>query len=94
MFHEVKIRKLPYTLADVTKVCRSFESRCELKSKFYKPTPGKPIRATQPFDRLSVDFKGLLPKLKASENTFILTIVDEYSRFVWAFPLMTLLQLR
>ena len=86
LFHQVKIRNLPYTLADVTKVCRSCESCCELKPNFYKPTPGKLIRATQPFERFSVDFKGPLPKSKVSENKYMLTIVDEYSRFVWEFP--------
>ena len=44
------------------------------------------VRATQPFERISLDFKGPLPRSKSSNNKFILTIVDEYSRFVWAFP--------
>ena len=84
--HQVKIRNLPYTLADVTKICQSCPSCCELKPNFYKPTPGKLIRATQPFERLSVDFKGPLPKSRISANRYILTIVDEYSRFTWAYP--------
>ena len=66
LFNQVKIRNLPYTLADVTKVCRSCESCCVLKLKFYKPTPGRLIRATQPFERLYVGFEGPLPKSKAS----------------------------
>ena len=86
LFHQVKIRNLPYTLTDVTIVCRSCESCCLLKPKFYKPTPDSLIHTTQPFERLSVDFKGPLPKSIASENKFMLTIVDVYSRVVWAFP--------
>ena len=86
LYHQVKVRNLPYTLADVSKVCKSCSSCCELKPNFYKPTPGKPVRATQPFERLSVDFKGPLPKSRISENRYILTIVDEYSRFTWAYP--------
>ena len=36
--------------------------------------------------KISVDFIGPLPKSKSSNNKFILTIIDEYSRFVLAFP--------
>ena len=86
LFHQVKIRNLRYSLADVTKVCKSCGSCSELKPRFYRPTPGQLVKATQPFERISVDFKGPLPRSKSSNNKFILTIVDEYSRFVWAFP--------
>ena len=78
LFHKVKIRNLPYSLADATKVCKSCS---ELKPKFYKPTPGKLIRATQPFERIAVDFKCPLPRSKTSKNRIISTIVDEFSRF-------------
>ena len=85
LFHQVKIRNLPFSLADVTKICKSCQLGCELKPKFCKSTPGKLIRATQPFERIAVDFKGPLPSSKTSKKRFILTIVDEFSRFVWAF---------
>ena len=85
LFHQVKIRNLPYSLADVTKICKSCLSCSELKPKFYRPSPGKLIHATQPFERIAVDFKGPLPKSKTSKNRYILTIVDEFSRFPWAF---------
>ena len=86
LFHQVKIRNLPYSLADASKVCKSCLSCSELKPKFYKLTPGKWIRATQPFERIAVDFKGPLHKSKTSKNRFILTIVDGFSRFPWTFP--------
>lgn len=35
-------------------------------------------------ERLSIDFKGPLPT--ASRNPYLLTAVDEYSRFPFAFP--------
>ena len=35
-------------------------------------------------ERWSIDFKG--PLRSASQNTYMLTIVDEYSRFPFAFP--------
>ena len=68
LFHQVKIRNLPYSLADVTKVCNSCLSCSELKPKFYNPTPGKLIRETHPFERMAVDFKGPEPKSKTSKN--------------------------
>ena len=40
LFHQVKIRNLPYTLKDVESVCKSCDSCSELKPRFYKPTPG------------------------------------------------------
>ena len=42
------------------------------------------MKATQIFERLNVDFKGPLPSV--SNNRYILTIIDEYSRFPFAFP--------
>ena len=42
------------------------------------------IKATQPFERLSIDFKGPLPS--STTNKYILTVVDEFSRFPFAFP--------
>ena len=80
------LRSLQYSLADVIKVCKSCGLCSEVKPKFYMPTPGQLVKATQPFERIAVDFKGPLPRSKSSNNRFILTIVDEYSRFVWAFP--------
>ena len=38
----------------------------------------------QPVERLSLDFKGPLPSL--TKNHYTLTVVDEYSRFPFAFP--------
>ena len=42
------------------------------------------IKATQPYERLNLDFKGPLPS--ASPHRYLLDIVDEYSRFPFAFP--------
>ena len=86
MNHQVKLRNLPYSLKDVEVVCKSCPTCCELKPRFFKPSPGKIIRATQPFERLLVDFKSPLPTANNSGNTFILTVIDEFSRFPFVFP--------
>jgi len=52
--------------------------------RFHKP-PGVPlVKATQPFERLSLDVKGALPT--SSKNKHILMLMDEFSRFPFAFP--------
>ncbi len=86
MYHQVKIRNLPYSLKDVNEICKSCSTCCELKPQFFKPNQGTLIKATQPFERISVDFKGPLPRSKDSPNRFILTIIDEFSRFPFAIP--------
>ena len=55
-----------------------------IKPWFYKPNNPPLIKATQPFERLSIDFKGPLPSV--TNNKYILTIVDEFSRFPFAYP--------
>ncbi|CAB4035659.1 retrovirus-related Pol poly from transposon [Paramuricea clavata] len=85
MLHFVKSKNLPYSTEEVKKVCSACRSCAELKPQFYRPQqPGNLIKATQPMERLSIDFKGPLPT--ATRNAYILTVVDEYSRFPFAFP--------
>ena len=46
LFNQVKMRNLPYLLADVTMACKSRGSCSELKPKLYKPTSRQFVRAT------------------------------------------------
>jgi len=56
----------------------------DVKPPFHKP-PGIPlIKATQPLERLSLDFKG--PLSSSSKNKYILVVIDEFPRFPFAFP--------
>ena len=85
MLHFVKSKNLPYSIEEVKKVCSTCRGCAELKPKFYRPQqPGNLIKATQPMERLIIDFKGPLPT--TSRNAYLLTVVDEYSRFPFAFP--------
>lgn len=54
------------------------------EANFLKSFSGQLVKATQPFERLSIDFKGPLPS--NTRNKYLLTIIDEYSRFPFAFP--------
>ena len=51
----------------------------------YHRSQGTLIRATAPFQRISIDFKGPLPPSK-NGNRYLLTMIDEYSRFPFAYP--------
>ncbi|GFV33825.1 hypothetical protein TNCV_1069321 [Trichonephila clavipes] len=68
---------------DIKKVTNSCLICNELKPRFVKNV-GTLVKATAPFERLNLDFKGPLPSV--SRNHYILTIVDEFSRFPFAIP--------
>ena len=84
MLHFVKCRNLPFSTSDVKRTCNSCELCAEMKPRFFKKPPGKLIRATQPWERISIDFKG--PLESSTPNKYLLNIVDEYSRFPFSFP--------
>ena len=66
------------------RLCASCKLCSELKPQFYRAETGTLIKATQPMERLSIDFKG--PLKSTSRNTYMLTVIDEYPRFSFAFP--------
>jgi len=84
MTHVVRTRNLPYSSDDVKKLIKSCRICAEHKPQFFRPKTGTLIKATQPFERLNIDFKGPLPSKNG--NSYILTVIDEYSRFPFAFP--------
>lgn len=81
--HWIKMKNLPYSLEDIKKVTSACRICAELKPRFNKQE-GHLIKATRPFERLNVDFKGPLPS--NSRNRYLLIVVDEFSRFPFAFP--------
>ncbi|XP_046841983.1 uncharacterized protein LOC124436099 [Xenia sp. Carnegie-2017] len=87
LLHFIRSKNLPYSTEEVKRVCSSCRVCAELKPQFYKQQQGVLIKATRPMERLSVDFKGPLPT--TSNNPYMLTVVDEYSRFPFALPAQT-----
>ena len=63
---------------------KSCQACAECKPQYFRSTPINLIKATQPYERLNIDFIGPLPT--SNQNKYILTICDEYSRFPFAFP--------
>jgi transposase InsO family protein len=83
LLHFIRAKNLPYSLSDVKAVVQQCRPCAELKPRFYEPTNNPLIKATHPFERLSIDFKGPVPS--KSRNRYILTIIDEYTRFPFAY---------
>ena len=84
MSHFVKSRNLPFSIEEIKRMTESCRDCRECKPQYYRPAQSHLIKATQPFERLNVDFKGPLPS--TDKKRYILTIIDEYSRFPFAFP--------
>ena len=55
----------------------------KINPRFLKPFYMSLVKATQPMERLSINFKGSLPS--QTKNKYILTVDDEYSRYPFAF---------
>lgn len=82
LWHFVKARNLPYALDDVRKLVDNCHVCARFKPKFAK-TSNTLVKATRPFEKLSLDFKGPLPSV--SKNKYLFVVIDEYSRFPFAF---------
>ena len=79
--HFIRTKNLPYSTEDVKKVCSNCRVGAELKSRFYKKPSETLIKSTRPWERISVDFKGPVE----GKNRYILFVVDEFSRYPFAF---------
>ena len=84
LHHYVRGKNLPFSLSDVKQVISDCSTCRRLKPQFLRSSDGTLVQAIKPFDRLSIDFKGPLPS--SSKNRFLLIMVDEYSRFPFAYP--------
>ena len=82
LWYAVRVRNLPFSLDDVRSIVRRCSTCAEIKSQFIKSV-GCLVKSTRPFERLSIDFKGPVPS--STKNKYILNIIDEYSRFPFAF---------
>ena len=83
MYHYIRQGNLPYLLDDVKKMTSACAIRCEINPKFFKPPIVNLIKSSQPFERLSMDFKGLLRS--KTKNHYIFTVVDEFLQFPFVF---------
>ena len=85
LMHYVRCKNLPFSMEDVKRVIEGCRTCAVVKPRYYRPEKTPLVRAMRPMDRLSIDFKGPLPTSHKG-NQYLLIAVDEFSRFVFAFP--------
>ena len=86
LYEYVQRYKLPFSVQEVRKTVTDCQTCALWKPKFYQPPKQQLIQSTRPWERLSIDIVG--PKeISQSGNQYLLTVIDEYSRFPFAFPL-------
>ena len=54
-------QNLPYSKDEVKRVTSQCQTCAETKPRYHKPEEVPLIKATQPFERINIDFKGPLP---------------------------------
>ena len=70
-------------MEDVKRTCSECKTCAEIKPRYYLPNRSNHlIKATRPWERISIDFKGPV----AGRRKYLLVIVDEYTRFPFAYP--------
>ena len=73
MVHWVRSKNLPYSVDDVKGMTAACPTCAEIKPRYIQ-FQGHLIKATAPFERLNIDFKG--PISSNTRNRYILTIID------------------
>ena len=78
------MKNLLYSIDDNKRVVCNCKICRECKPKFLKPSISHLVQATQPFERLSLDFEGTLSA--NNKNRYFSCAIDEFSRFPFVFP--------
>ena len=78
----VRSKNLPFSGENMKRVCSACSVCAEIKPQFHHLNPGTLIKSTQPFEPLSIDFKGTLPSMFSK----YLFAFDEFSRFPFCYP--------
>lgn len=86
----IRVNRLPFSLDDVKTTVADCQTCRECKPKFFKPPVTALIKATKPMERLNMDIVGPKTPANGSGNTYLLTVVDEFSRFPFAFALRSI----
>ena len=82
----VQRHKAPMCLGDAKRVPENCETSGLGKPRFLWPHGCDLIRSSKPWERLSINTVGPKPMTR-SKNQNILTVLDEFNRFLFAFPL-------
>ena len=82
LVHFVRTKNLPFSVDDVKRVCSNCKICAKIKPRFYKKEEESLIKATRPWERISIDFKGPAP----GPAPYIFIVTDEFSRYPFVFP--------
>ena len=74
---------LPFSVEDAKRMTASFKICFKCKPHQHSSDAMHFIKATQPFEQFNLDFR---PMPTYYQNKYILTVLDEFSRFPFAFP--------
>ena len=77
-------QNLPFSVEEIKRMTNSCQICYKCKPRYHQPNRSYLIKATKPFERLNIDFKGPLPS--NNKNVYILSVVHEYSHFPFVFP--------
>lgn len=83
LVHWVRSKNLPFSVEEVKRAIGACATCRKLKLRFHRHE-GTLIKATALFERLNLDFKDPLPS--TNKNRFLLTNIDEFSRYPFAIP--------
>ena len=84
-WHFVRSQNMPYSINEVRRMTSECTTCAKIKPRFFNFPNDILIRSTAPFQCLSVDYKGPIP-ISSSGCRYMLTVVNEYSQFPFAFP--------
>jgi len=82
--HFIRSKPLPFSMDEIRQLCAEWSKCSAVKPRFYRPPQSNLIKATQPWERVSIDFKGPLPN-SSRHHQYLLMEIDEYSRFPFVF---------
>lgn len=83
LVHFLYSRNLPFSVEDVKAAANRYHHCATIKLRLYCLPYKSFNKSTEPFEGLSVYFKGLLPSV--TRSCYLLTIIDEHSQIPLAF---------
>ena len=86
----IQRHKVPKSLDEAKRVTENRQSCVLWTPRFLRPPGSSLIGFSKPWERLSIDIVGLKPMTRR-KNQYFLTVVEEFSRFPFAFPLRIIL---
>ena len=86
LYEYIQRHKVPISLDEAKRVTENCKTCALWKPRFLRPPSSDLIRSSKPWERLSIDIVGPKPMTR-NKNQYLLTVVDEFSRFPFAFPL-------